>query len=65
MKGEFKHFTGKLIFDLTLINGTNSNLVVKEVDADVLKHHPHQSCSARYRPGEIPVFLVKLRIKLA
>jgi len=34
VQGEFKHFTGKLIFDLTLINGTNSNRYISAVIED-------------------------------
>ena len=31
LQNEFKHITGKLIFDLTLINGTSSNRYISAV----------------------------------
>lgn len=34
VQGEFKHFTGKLIFDLTLINGTSSNRYISAMIED-------------------------------
>jgi hypothetical protein len=34
VQGEFKHLTGKLIFDLTLINGTNSNRYISAIIED-------------------------------